>query len=235
MKHNFWANKNNLLSLLFTGLRLLLGAGILSFGLYNFHQQADITEGGVFGLNLLLNHWFGVSIAIISPILDFIIYLLAIAYLGKKFLIISSISTFFFACSYSFWEAFQPLFPNLSNAPLIAAILGGLFVGCGAGIIIRNGGSSGGDDILALIISAKSRCSLSIAYFICDAVVLGISLSYISVDRIIYSLITVIVSSYTVGYMHRSTNIEYPTGWLFSFYSITLIFVFTKLLPAHFA
>ena len=171
--------------------------------MYNFHQQTGITEGGVFGLNLLLNHWFGISVAIIAPILDFIFYLLAIAYLEKKFLIISVISTILFAGSYRLWEIFPPLIPNLSNTPLAAAVLGGLFVGFGVGIIIREGGSSGGDDTLALIIAKQSGCRLSIAYFACDAMVLGLSMSYIPAKKIIYSIITVIVSSCLIGYMQR--------------------------------
>ena len=43
------------------------------------------------------------------------------------------------------------MLPDLSGHPLIAAILGGLFVGVGVGLIVRQGGSSGGDDALALV------------------------------------------------------------------------------------
>lgn len=40
---------------------LLLGAAILSFGLFNVHSQSGVTEGGVLGTTLLLHHWFGIS------------------------------------------------------------------------------------------------------------------------------------------------------------------------------
>ena len=40
---------------------LMLGTAVLSFGLYNVHSQSDITEGGVLGLQLLIQNWFGVS------------------------------------------------------------------------------------------------------------------------------------------------------------------------------
>ena len=39
---------------------LVLGTAILSFGIHNIHQRAAITEGGVIGLVLLLNHWLGI-------------------------------------------------------------------------------------------------------------------------------------------------------------------------------
>lgn len=40
---------------------LLLGAAILSFGLYNIHSQSSITEGGILGMTLFLKHWLGIS------------------------------------------------------------------------------------------------------------------------------------------------------------------------------
>ena len=40
---------------------ILLGSGILSFGLYNIHERTNVTEGGVLGMTLLLQHWFGFS------------------------------------------------------------------------------------------------------------------------------------------------------------------------------
>lgn len=49
---------------------IVLGAAICSFGIYNIHQQTGITEGGVLGMMLLINHWFGISPSVITPILD---------------------------------------------------------------------------------------------------------------------------------------------------------------------
>ena len=49
---------------------LMLGTAVLSFGLYNVHSQSDITEGGVLGLQLLIQNWFGVSPSVIGPVLD---------------------------------------------------------------------------------------------------------------------------------------------------------------------
>ena len=69
------------------------GAMICSFGIHNIHQQVGITEGGVIGLMLLVEHWLGISPALITPVLDIACYLLALRYLGGRFLKISVIST----------------------------------------------------------------------------------------------------------------------------------------------
>ena len=49
---------------------ILLGTAILSFGIHNIHQRTAITEGGIIGLVLLINHWLGVPASVASPLLD---------------------------------------------------------------------------------------------------------------------------------------------------------------------
>ncbi len=61
---------------------ILLGAAIATFGIHNIHQQVGITEGGVIGAMLLVEHWLGFSPAYITPVLDVACYLLAFKYLG---------------------------------------------------------------------------------------------------------------------------------------------------------
>ena len=176
-------------------LFIMAGAAIYSFGIHNIHQRVDITEGGVIGLMLLAEHWLGFSPALITPVLDVACYLLAFRYLGKKFIRTSILSTACVSLCYGIWERFPFLLPDLSDHPLAAALLGGAFVGTGVGIIVRQGGSSGGDDALALAISRISHCRLSKAYLVTDITVLLLSLSYIPLQRIAFSLITVTVSS----------------------------------------
>ena len=182
-------------------LLILLGSSILSFGIYNIHRQTGITEGGVLGMLLFLNYWVGLSPSILSPILDTICYLLGFRFLGKDFLKTSIFSTLCFAGFSRLWESFPPVLPNLSAHPLAAALVGGLFVGIGCGIVIRQGGSSGGDDALALVISKLTRCRISRAYLATDITVLLLSLTYIPFKRIAFSLITVTLSSFVIDFV----------------------------------
>ena len=124
-------------------LFIIIGAMICSFGIHNIHQQTGITEGGVIGLMLFIEHWIGISPALITPVLDAACYLLAFKYLGGRFIKISAISTLSVSFFYKVWEQFPHMLPDLSAYPLAAAVLGGIFVGVGVGLIIRQGGSSG--------------------------------------------------------------------------------------------
>ena len=184
-------------------LWIVLGAAIASFGIHNIHQQTGITEGGVIGAMLLVEHWLGFSPAYITPVLDALCYVLALRFLGGRFLRTSVISTLSVSLCYKLWEQFPPMLPDLSGRPLAAAVLGGLFVGVGVGLIVRQGGSSGGDDALALVISRVTHLRLSFAYLFTDLTVLGLSLTYIPVNRIAFSLVTVTLSSFLIDQVQQ--------------------------------
>lgn len=177
---------------------IALGAGIATFGLYNIHQRTGITEGGVLGLLLFVNHWTGLPASLVSPVLDLLCYAAALKVLGAGFLCTAVVSSAAMAAWFKVWECFPSMLPDLSPYPLAAAVLGGVFIGVGVGLIIRQGGSSGGDDALALVINRVSGWGLARCYLITDLTVLALSLSYIPAWRIAFSLVTVTLSSFLI-------------------------------------
>ena len=176
-------------------LSILAGTAISAFGMVNIHQRVQITEGGVLGMILLLNYWFHIPTSLLSPILDAISYAAGFKFLGKEFLPRSIAATLSLAFFLRFWEVMPFRLPDLSAYPFLAAVFGACFVGVGVGLIVRQGISSGGDDAIALVISKLTHCKISRAYLATDLTVLALSLSYIPVTRIAYSLVTVTISS----------------------------------------
>ena len=145
-------------------LLLLVGSALLAFGLYNVHSISNVTEGGILGLTLLLEHWFGISPS---------------------------------------FSGFEPLFPQIGEMPLLASVVGALFVGISVGICVRVGGAPTGDDALAMSLSSVLPVDIQWIYLASDLVVLLISLSYIPLNRILYSLLTVILSGQIIGMIQR--------------------------------
>ena len=186
-----------------TVLAIVLGTAITTFGIYNVHRQADITEGGILGLILLFNFWLGMSSSILSPLLDTLSYALGFKYLGKEFLKTSIFATICMAGFFRLWELSPPVLPSLAEYPLTAALVGGCFIGTGCGLVVRQGASCAGDDALALVISKITGCRISRAYLLTDVTVLVFSLSYIPAKRIVYSLITVTVSSFLIDFIQN--------------------------------
>ena len=181
----------------------LLGSCILAFGLYHIHAFSGVTEGGQLGLALLLNHWFHISPALSTAVINAVCYWIGWKNLGKPFIAHSAVATFGFAICYRILQQFPPLWPNLASTPLLAAILGALFVGMGCGLCVRMGGAVCGDDGLVMSISQKWHIKIEYVYFLFDFTVLALSLTYIPLKRIIYSLITVMLSSKLIGIVQR--------------------------------
>ena len=132
-------------------LLIIIGATILSFGSYNFNYQNNVTEGGVLGLLLLLQHVFNISPSITSVVIDFSLFTIGSKFFGKKFLLYSILSTITFSSTYKIWEKIGFLVSSFTNNMLIASILAGIGVGVGVGLVVRGGGASGGDDVIALL------------------------------------------------------------------------------------
>ena len=184
-------------------LLLLAGSALLAFGLYNVHSISNVTEGGILGLTLLLEHWFGISPSFSGFLLTALCYYLGWKILGKRFLVFSFISAIGFSVFYGIFEQFDPLFPQIGEMPFLAAVVGALFVGISVGICVRVGGAPTGDDALAMSLSSVLPVDIQWIYLASDLVVLFISLSYIPLNKILYSLLTVLLSGQIIGIIQK--------------------------------
>lgn len=188
----------------------LLGSAILAFGLYHIHSFSGVTEGGVLGLTLLLHHWAGLSPAVSGLVLNLCCYFLGWRVIGGDFVAYSLVSGGGFSLFYAIFECFPPLFPGIAELPLLASILGAAFVGVGVGLCVRMGGAPGGDDALAMSLSRLTGLGIQWIYLISDLVVLLLSLSYIPLRRILYSLLTVILSGQIIGLIAPKRVVQKP-------------------------
>ena len=182
---------------------IVLASAFLAFGLYNVHSISDVTEGGILGMTLLLHRWFSISPAISGFVLNALCYLYGLKTLGKKFLSYSAISAITFSIAYRIFESYPPLWPQLYYHPFVASVLGALFVGIGVGVCVLIGGAPSGDDALAMSLSSTFKIKIEYVYLASDLIVLALSLTYIPATRIIFSLITVILSGQIIGYVQR--------------------------------
>ena len=189
----------------------LLGSFILAFGLYHVHSISGVTEGGVLGATLLLEHWTGISPALTGGIMNVLCYVLGWRLLGKEFIAYSALATAGFSGTYKICEQLPHLWPGLADMPLVAALVGALFVGVGAGLCVRVGGAPSGDDALAMSISHATGWKIQWVYLLSDLIVLVMSLSYIPVRRIGYSLFTVLLSGQLIGFV-QNFNRTQETG-----------------------
>ena len=89
-----------------------LSSALQAFGMYNIHALSGVTEGGVLGATLLFDHWFGLSPAVSSFVLNIACYALGWKTLGKSFIAYSAIA----ACGYS--ASFAMSLSHLTKIPI---------------------------------------------------------------------------------------------------------------------
>ena len=181
----------------------LIGSAILAFGLFNVHSFSGVTEGGVLGLTLFLHHWLDISPAVSGLVLNALCYLIGWRTLGRDFLLYSAVAGGGFSVFYAVFEFLGPVYPGIDAYPLVAALAGAVFVGVGVGLSVRAGGAPGGDDALGMSVSKLTGVGIQWVYLVSDLSVLALSLTYIPLSRIFYSLITVVISGQLVGFVQN--------------------------------
>lgn len=181
----------------------LIGAAILAFGLYQVHSLSGVTEGGVLGAALLLHHHFDLSPALTGFVMNAACYIFGAKQLGGEFILYSIISGGGFSVFYAIFERFPPIYPEIAEHPLLAAVVGAIFVGVGVGLAVRAGGAPSGDDALAMSLSHITGRDIRLMYLVTDLTVLALSLTYIPLTRIMYSLLTVVLSGQIIGAVQK--------------------------------
>lgn len=183
-----------------------LSSALQAFGMYHIHALSDITEGGVLGAVLLIGHWWAISPAVSGLVLNTACYLLGWRTLGKEFIGYSLIAALGFSFCYGICEQFPPLWPEIAGHPLAAALTGALFIGIGAGLCVRAGGATSGDDALAMSLNRLTNIPIQWIYLGSDLTVLLLSLTYIPFRKIAYSLLTVVLSGQIIGWIQNIKN-----------------------------
>lgn len=179
-----------------------IGTSMYGWGLVNVNIPSHLAEGGVTGITLIFRALFHINPALSTLFLNIPLLLLGLRMLGKRALIY----TLYGIVGLSFWLWFWQLYPmhlNLHHDLLISAILAGFFGGLGSGLIYRFGGTTGGTDVIARILEQKLNIPMGKTLFALDVVVLTVSLVYINVVEMMYTLIAAFVFAQLVNFTQK--------------------------------
>lgn len=187
-------------------LFVLLGSILLAVGTGIFLLPATLNTGGLMGLGLIAFHLFGFEPDIVVLILTWAFFLISLLFLGWQFTLKSLLSSLVYPLvlivlmRVPFFKSFSDgLFTNTDTATiLIAGIFGGVFCGVGVALTFLGGGSTGGVDIIVVIINKYFKLKHSVLAFVVDATIIGIGL-VVSQD-VVLSLIG-IISAFVYAFM----------------------------------
>ncbi|AIQ53903.1 YitT family protein [Paenibacillus sp. FSL R7-0331] len=191
-------NHNNGMKLPLRLTVILSGTLLLAFTYYHINYQNHLTEGGFVGLALLGKYVLGISPSISTLLLDIPVLIIAIIFKGKSFVMNTVISVIAFTLFYGLMERYSGWVIDLQDNLPLAALLSGVLTGLGAGMILRGGGASGGDDILSLLISEWKGIKVGTVFILMDVIVLALSLIYMPLKETLYTVMAVVVAGYVI-------------------------------------
>jgi len=186
-------------------LPMMAGTAIYAFGLHYFIIPNQLMEGGLTGIAVLLNYAAGWPLSLSTLLLNIPLFLLGWRALGKQEMIytligVVSLSSFLALVEYLIEKGWLVPF-HTSQDYILAALYAGVTLGAGLGIVFRFGGTTGGVDIIARIASRKKSFSMGQIILSLDAVIIGLSLLYIPIEKVLYTLVAVFVASKMIDFI----------------------------------
>ncbi len=177
---------------------MTIGLFIFVFSWTVFLIPHEIAGGGVSGLASVINYATGFDVSYSYLIINAVLLGIGFLVLGKAF----GFKTIYCIAVAALMFEFLPLIPWVSDIEdkLINSLIGGTMSGIGIGIIFLQGGSTGGTDIVALIIAKYREMSPGRVFIICDLVIIG-SVYFIpgkSLEDVIYGYIEMVSFSYVI-------------------------------------
>lgn len=173
-----------------------IGAFVMAAALDLFLAPADIAPGGVSGLAIVLNHLTGASVGVLMLILNIPIFVLAARKFSMKFMLMSLLGMGSLSVLTDVLSFLKPMTSDM----ILSAVYGGALMGLGMGIIFREGTTTGGTDIAAMLLK-KSFPEFSVGRFvlIIDAAIVTLAgLVYRRWEVALYSAAALFVSSYVL-------------------------------------
>ncbi|MEK3838621.1 YitT family protein [Paenibacillus sp. FSL P2-0136] len=174
---------------------ILIGSLITGLAFNLFFLPNRIASGGVSGLSVLAEAWFGAEPAFTQWALNIPLFILGVIFLGKQYGIRSLLGSFVL-----------PLFifltkdgPVPTTNPLLASIYGGIGVGLGLGLVFRGRGSTGGLTIAAQIIQKLTGFSFSLSVVLLDGTVITLAAFVLGMEQAMYALIGLFVTGRVIN------------------------------------
>ncbi len=183
--------KNTFIEIVQIGIALILA----SIGLKAFLLPNGFLDGGVTGIAILISELFAINISIVLPIVSLPFFIIGYFTITKRILFKSVISIICLSLVIYFEN-----FGSITDDKLIIATFGGLFLGSGIGLAIRNGTVLDGSELLGLYFNEKYGISIGTIILLFNIVLFGITAIVLSPEVAMYSILTFFVTSKAIDF-----------------------------------
>jgi len=194
--------RNHILTLISRVFLIIFGSVLAAIGLEIFLIPNNIIDGGITGISIISSHFTHLPLGLFIFVLNLPFLLVGYKQIGKTF----ALSTLFAVICLSISVSFLQPIPGITQDTLLATIFGGIILGAGVGLIIRNGGSLDGTEIIAIIFDKKTDFSVGEIVMFINLFILGGSGLVFGWDRAMYSLIAYFIAYKTIDITVEGLN-----------------------------
>lgn len=188
-----------------TGFFLLLGAWLYAYGLEMLLVPNELIDGGVVGIALMADSLTGLPFSFWFVVINSPFVLMGWRSMGWRFVL----STFFAVIAMSILSQWYHNPEAVTRDPFLSAIFGGVVTGLGSGVIIRNGGSLDGTEIVAIILNRRISFSVGEIIMFFNLIILGSAGIVYGWDTAMYSLVNYFVTAKMVDVVIKGLNDNY--------------------------
>lgn len=173
---------------------VLVGNAILAFTVVAFIVPHGVIMGGATGIGLTIAHYVPVDLSIIIFIVNSILFVLGATVLGKKFAVATIASTLIYPTFLSIVQKI-PGIDGLTDNLMLATLYAGALLGVGIGLIVRVGSSTGGTDIVALVLNKWFHIPVAGLLYVIDFLVLGGQVFFSDTEQIMYGVLMLVLET----------------------------------------
>lgn len=188
---------------------ILVGSFILAAGFVLFITPYKIVPGGVYGISIVLHYLFGTPVGLVALAFDIPLTIIGIKVLGPRFgvkTVVGFVFTAIFVDGLTYFYGTEPL---VKDDALLSSIFGGLFMGVGLGMIFKSRATSGGTDIVAMMLSKYTRLPVGQLLILVDSVIVLLGLLVFGDWKIpLYSLIVIFINGKVIDTILEGMNYD---------------------------
>ena len=183
-------------------LMLVIGAVIAAFAIEEFLVPCLILDGGIVGISIMINNLSGISLGILTLVINIPFLLVGMKKLGTQFIVKSAVAMIIFS---TFLEIFAPIV-DVTHEYLLAVCFGGVFLGVGVGFVIRAGGCLDGTETVAIFLNKKFDLPVGQTVLFINVVIYTIAGFLFGFDRAMYSLLTYFITSKVIDFVESGVE-----------------------------
>ena len=201
MPTNESSKKDIILKVLKNFLFITFGAIVAGFALEAFLVPNSVIDGGVIGISMIISHVTKWNLGLLVIVLNLPFIVLAFKKMGKMFVLQTAYANVILALALNFFHSYK-----VTNDILLSTVFGGIVLGAGVGLILKNEASLDGTEILSLLVSKKFGCSVGEFIMGLNLFIYLVAGKVFGWESAMYSILTYFVASKVIDIVMEGLN-----------------------------